>query len=219
MKIVLLSDTHGSKPKGLPEADLLIHAGDWSGYGNYKETRDFINWMQTIRHKFGKVICVPGNHDRWVEANQAQAKQEFKDSNLELLIDEGTTASGAHIWGTPWSPIFSNWAFMADLAKRTAAFNMVPDDVSIMICHAPPKGYLDELAFYSSEPGKNVGCEAYLEAILRIQPELAVCGHIHEGSGITTIENPVTKRQTLLVNASHMDERYDPVNAFKVVYL
>lgn len=213
MKIVLLSDTHGAVVKGLPKADLLIHTGDWSGYGNYKETRDFINWLQQIKHKFGKIVCVPGNHDRWVEANQAQAKQEFKDSGFELLIYESTFYMGTTIYGHPMTPIFGPWAFMGDDKARKLAADAIPYDTSILASHGPPLGYLDKLADNGSAPGMSVGCKHLAEAVLRVQPEIHTFGHIHEGSGMMTL------KKTLLVNASHMDEYYTPTNAFKVVYI
>lgn len=213
MKIVLLSDTHGTLVKNLPKADLLIHTGDWSGAGTYQETRKFIEWMQAIKHKFGKVIAVPGNHDRWVESDTAQAKQEFKDSDIELLIHESTFYMGANIHGHPMTPIFGRWAFMGDDAKRKLAADAIPFDTSILASHGPPLGYLDKLADNGSAPGMSVGCKHLSEAVLRVQPELHTFGHIHEGSGIYTLG------KTLLVNASHMDEYYTPTNAFKVVYL
>jgi Icc-related predicted phosphoesterase len=213
MKILLLSDTHGQKVKNLPKADLLIHSGDWSGAGTYKETRDLIEWLQTIKHKFGKIVVVPGNHDRWVEANQAQAKREFADNDMELLIHESTFHMGAIIYGHPMTPIFGNWAFMGNDRQRKLAADAIPLDTSILVSHGPPLGYLDKLAENGSAPGMSVGCKHLAEAVLRVQPEMHVFGHIHEGSGVMTLG------KTLLVNASHMDEYYTPTNAFKVVYL
>lgn len=213
MKIVCISDTHGAKIKDLPKADLLIHTGDWSGQGTYKETRDFINWLQAIEHKFGKVICVPGNHDRWVESNQAQAKQEFKDSGFELLVYESTFYMGAIIYGHPMTPVFGNWAFMGTDGDRKLAADAIPLDTFILASHGPPLGFLDELAENGSNPGFKVGCAHLREAVDRVRPKLHVFGHIHEQSGVMALE------KTLLVNASHMDEYYRPINGFKVVYL
>ena len=213
MKIVCISDTHGAKIKDLPKADLLIHTGDWSGSGTYKETRDFINWLQVIKHKYGKIICVAGNHDRWVESEPVQAKQEFKDSGFELLIYESSFYMGSVIYGTPMTPIFGNWAFMGADHDRKRAADAIPQDTSILASHGPPLGFLDELADNGSNPGFRVGCAHLREAVERIQPELHVFGHIHENSGVQRLG------KTLLVNASHMDEYYTPKNGFKVVYL
>lgn len=213
MKIVLLSDTHGSLVKNLPKADLLIHTGDWSGCGTYKETRDFIDWLKTIKHKFGKICCVPGNHDRFVEENQDQAKQEFEDNGFHLLIHESFEYMGEKIYGHPMTPIFGDWAFMGDYEECKVAASLIPHDTTILASHGPALGHLDQLAENGSKPGDHVGDPHLNKALSRIQPKLHTFGHIHEGAGIKTLD------KTLLVNASYMNEYYSPTNAFKVVYL
>lgn len=213
MKIVLISDTHQQKVKNLPDGDLLIHTGDWSGRGDFQETMNFIAWMEEIRADYGKIVCVPGNHDRWVDKERQLAKDEFKSRDLELLIHEGTIHMGAHIWGHPMTPIFGNWAFMGNDQERKLAADQIPYDISILASHGPPLGYLDKLASNGSQPGMSVGCKHLAEAVLKVQPELHTFGHIHEGSGIMTLG------KSLLVNASNMDEYYRLVNGFKVVYL
>lgn len=213
MKIVCISDTHGQKVKNLPKADLLIHSGDWSTSGTLKDTNEFLIWMSQIRMNYKKVVCVPGNHDRWIEANQDKAKEEFNKLDIELLIDASTIFEGQLIYGMPWSPEFGSWSFMTNDIERDAYCNAIPSDTNILITHAPPKGYLDKLAINSSEPGKHAGCEFIKKAMETIKPSLHVFGHIHEGSGIEVHD------QTLLVNASCMDEYYRLVNGFNVVYL
>lgn len=213
MKIVLISDTHQQKVRDLPKADLLIHTGDWSGRGDYQETAKFIQWLEEIKHKFGKIVVVPGNHDRWVESNQTQAKLEFSAIGAELLIYESIFYMGANIYGHPITPIFGNWAFMGDDRQRKLAADAIPLDTSILASHGPPLGYLDKLAENGSMPGASVGCKHLAEAILKVQPELVTFGHIHEGNGIMTLG------KSLLINASCMDQYYRLVNGFKVVYL
>lgn len=213
MKLVLISDTHGERIKALPKGDVLIHSGDWSNYGTYKDTRYFICWMQEVRHKYKEILCVPGNHDRWVESNIQQAKQEFKDSGLNLLIDEEFNLDNIKFYGHPWTPIFCNWAFMANDERRKQYCDNIPSDVDVLISHGPPKNFMDELDGYGSNPGEHVGCEFLYNKISREKIKLVTFGHIHEGTGIQRYG------ETLLVNASHMDSRYNPVNGFKVVYL
>ena len=47
MKILFLSDTHSQhrKLKNLPEADMVIHAGDVSKTGRDHEVEDFMRWF------------------------------------------------------------------------------------------------------------------------------------------------------------------------------
>jgi Icc-related predicted phosphoesterase len=46
---------------------------------------------------------------------------------------------------------------------------------------------------------------------MKIAPKLHVFGHIHSGYGQCII-NTSTEKPTILVNAAHMNEDYDPVN-------
>ena len=73
MKLVLISDTHNrhkhlnSKGMGpiLPDGDLLIHAGDFTGTGQKGEVESFIKWaIQQAPHYTYGVVFIAGNHDR-----------------------------------------------------------------------------------------------------------------------------------------------------------
>jgi Icc-related predicted phosphoesterase len=44
-----------------------------------------------------------------------------------------------------------------------------------MVLHSPPKGHVDG--------PRSLGSSALLRAIERVQPRVAVCGHIHEAAG------------------------------------
>lgn len=213
MKIVAISDTHGQKVKNLPKADLLIHSGDWSSSGTFKETNDFLIWMSQIRMNYKKVICVPGNHDRWVESNQFTAEYEFRKLDIDLLIDKSIMFENHLIYGMPWTPEFGSWSFMANDIERQDRCDAIPCDTTILVTHGPPQGYLDVLAANGSQPGAHIGCQFIKKAMETIKPFLHIFGHIHEGAGIEVHD------QTLLINASCMDEYYRLVNGFKVVYL
>lgn len=214
LKIVAISDTHNEKPT-LPSGDLLIVAGDWSGHGSYQETRDFLNYLESIKFNYKRICCVPGNHDLFVHDNIGQANQEFKDIGVELLIDEGTYFEGLQIWGSPWTPVHRcMWmGFMAESEARKRRADGIPDDINVLITHSPPFGVLDQLGERSGQFGKNAGCEHIRDAILRISPVLNVCGHIHENSGTALLD------KTMVVNAAHRDEWFRSANGFKTIYI
>ena len=55
MKIIAISDTHGLHHNvKIPQADLLIHAGDVTEYGMEEELIDFLDW-------FAKQPCTRAN--------------------------------------------------------------------------------------------------------------------------------------------------------------
>lgn len=47
MKILHLSDTHGyhRRLRDLPEADVVVHSGDFTMTGSEAEAIDFMNWF------------------------------------------------------------------------------------------------------------------------------------------------------------------------------
>eukprot|EP01084_Bolivina_argentea_P223777 378562_1 len=71
IKIVTISDTHGDHREiedhyKLPNADILIHCGDFSNNGRLKSIKDYNNWIGDLIHKHKKykyAILIAGNHD------------------------------------------------------------------------------------------------------------------------------------------------------------
>lgn len=211
-KIVCISDTHCRRLK-LPEGDILIHSGDWSGRGDQSETEDFIRWMEEVEGNYKAIVVVPGNHDRWVMANTPEAKKKFKDAGIIFLEDEYNFVEGLHFYGMPWTPIFGRWAYMSDDRGRALRCGAIQSPVDVLVTHGPPYGIMDEVLDWNKHQFRNVGCPHILEAVKRVKPKLHTFGHIHEGSGIHVFDT------TLMTNASIMDKLYNPVNAPKIVYL
>jgi len=66
MRLVCLSDTHGEQDRfKVPEGDVLVHAGDFSGIGTEREVHKFARWLKRLPHRWKIVIA--GNHDRFFE--------------------------------------------------------------------------------------------------------------------------------------------------------
>jgi predicted phosphodiesterase len=111
MRLIVISDTHGlhNRIDGLPDGDVLIHAGDFmnSGY-DVQDILSFNRWLgeQPFKHR---VVC-GGNHDRYFEANSPQARALL--TNAIYLENSGVTIENVAFWGSPYTPEFLNWAFM-----------------------------------------------------------------------------------------------------------
>lgn len=72
VRIVCISDTHNQTPARLPPGDVLIHAGDLTNSGTYKELSRAAEWLRNLKGYEYKIV-LPGNHDlgldrTWVEA-------------------------------------------------------------------------------------------------------------------------------------------------------
>lgn len=197
MKVACLADTHGALPNTVPaDADLLVIAGDFTAYGSYVENwllDTFQPWL--LQQPPAVVIC--GNHE-FVGEHPA-GDEVLRSLPCTYLNNEASVVEGVRVWGSPWTPPFMQWAFMATEEKLAAMYSTIPDDTQLLVTHGPPFGMMD--------PGfreEHVGSVALLERIPHL-PELrlAVSGHLHQGRGVTQ-ENGVT-----FVNASYVDEGYN----------
>lgn len=127
------------------------------------------------------------------------------------------------IWGSPWTKRFPGMnpkcmAFTCETDEELdERWALIPDDTDILITHSPPYGMFDCVN------GKPVGSESLLLRSCAIKPMVHIFGHVHEQYGECKIINCLelkiedaritqTIKDTIFVNASHVNERYKPVN-------
>jgi len=177
MKVVCLSDTHGAHNEiTLPHGDLLIHAGDFTNVGYESEIIAFNSWLH--KQPFAHKVVVAGNHDCLFETDRKMA--EVLLSSAIYLQDNEITINGVRIYGTPWTPMFNNWAFMKEDVGLEERFRIIPDGLDILISHGPAKTILDR-----DNSGMSVGSGALLSRLLNMKkkPRFHIFGHIHESYG------------------------------------
>merc|ERR1711981_705413 len=111
IRLVLISDTHGSHSgiEHIPDGDILIHSGDITGNGRFKQLDHFNKWINDLPHKHKIVIA--GNHDitledgfyesngsRWhgrrLENFQACRDLFRQEPNFTYLEDQAVTVEG-----------------------------------------------------------------------------------------------------------------------------
>lgn len=203
MQITFISDTHGKHEQVFipSNTELLIHAGDISKIGREEEIRQFLNWYDQldVTHK----VFIGGNHDYLLENDSGLFRSILASyPNLIYLEDEGKEVAGIKLWGSPITPYFHNWAFNRWRGEDIKRYwDMIPDDIDILITHGPPYGYGDKTI-----RGELVGCVDLLNAVERIQPKYHVFGHIHEAYGVFETE------KTTFVNASVLNLQYRMVH-------
>ncbi len=200
MRLVVISDTHGlhEKVDRLPAGDVLVHAGDFmnSGY-DVQDIMSFNRWLgdQPFKHR---VVCA-GNHDRYFENAPRPARELL--TNATYLENTSTTLDGVTFWGSPYTPEFLNWAFMYQRGSGAQYWNLIPDNLDVLITHGPPLGVLDQAV-----PGEaHLGCAELLDAVRQKKPRVHIFGHIHGGAG--TFESETTR----FINAAYLNERYRPL--------
>lgn len=125
------------------------------------------------------------------------------------------------IWGSPWTKRFEGMdpkcmAFTVDTEEELAEkWALIPSDTDILVTHCPPFGILDEAADYLSGKIRSIGSVTLSSKYLvpGFCLKLHVFGHIHEHGGKSTrLMKGGKEPSTFLVNASHVNERYEPVN-------
>lgn len=237
MNIVAISDTHthhkhltsrAVPDNWLPDADVLIHAGDFTSVGREWEVDKFIQWCdkQSSRYTYG-VVFIAGNHDRCFDpkygeysiddAEGTEVKQtpawlrnilsnlKLGSSKLHYLENESIELGGLKFWGSPITPWYhgDHWAFNAHRGPDIEAiWNQIPMDTDVLITHGPAAYKLD----WIPSTNEYVGCEDLRKAINRVKPKLSICGHIHESYGA------VHDVDTTYVNASICQASYYPRN-------
>jgi predicted phosphodiesterase len=236
MIIDCISDLHGYYPQ-LEGGDLLIVAGDCIADNKIAHWAEFFGWFK--KQNYRKKVLVAGNHDNFLFQGMVKTKEqaefcaELRDIendepiDYDYLCDSGIEfeyfrclddfAHDGHtlerkklkIWGSPWTLRFPGenpkaLAFTCphenDLAEKWA---LIPEDTDILVTHSPPLGILDKTI-----DGYNVGSRTLMGSLVYcFRPKLWVFGHIHESYGQMKY-----KDQTICVNASYVNERYQPVN-------
>lgn len=175
MKILAFSDLHHSRPRAealvaaSAEADLVIGAGDFC---NMRE--GLPEAMGLLAGVAAPMVVVPGN------AESAEELEDATHAGTTVLHGAGVTMGGLSIFGlgyaVPVTP-FGGWS--CDLTESAAAELLdLCAAADLMVFHSPPKGVADE-----TSAGQSVGSTAIRAAIERVQPRLAVCGHVHDSWG------------------------------------
>lgn len=195
----------------LPQGDILVHAGDFTGRGKQHEVGDFFSWLERQSDNFKHIVFIAGNHDMSFEYKHPWVVNMLKalPRNVHYLEDSEIVLDGIKFYGSPWQPEFFNWAFNLPRGKALAEkWDMIPYDTDVLITHGPPMGVLD----YTQRDMWNVGCLHLFDKVQQVKPKLHVFGHIHEGYGVKE-QNGIT-----FVNASSATLQYNldnkPIRAY-----
>lgn len=173
-RILAFSDMHMSARcaaqvrEASADADLVVGAGDFCN------ARQGLNEaMEMLWPILDQCILVPGNAESAEELRAAAGP-------ATVLHGDGTETDGLKIFGlgyaVPVTP-FGDWS--CDLTEKHASEMLDRMDAAdLLVVHSPPKGVADQ-----NRGGVSLGSTAIRTAIERVQPRLAVCGHIHDSWG------------------------------------
>ncbi|MCQ2295230.1 MAG: metallophosphatase domain-containing protein [Bacteroidales bacterium] len=191
MRILHISDTHGKHQHlpPLPEADVIVHSGDFTFAGSEEEAYDFMNWFSDLpyRHK----VFVAGNHDMCLYGAEGI---EGLPEDVHYLCNSGVEIDGWRFWGIP--------LFMEDSINGSQKdyYKQIPSDTDILVTHQPPLGILD-LTDYGSGLSHH-GDSILRECVGALSLKYHLFGHEHDDSGVQKQGN------TVFSNASMLDNSY-----------
>jgi Icc-related predicted phosphoesterase len=181
MKIISFGDVHMAtenleRMRGIIGADdLVIVSGDLTNFGG---ERDASKVLAAVRGVCRRILAVPGNLDR-------REVVPFLEHEEVALHGRGLIIDGLAIFGCGGS----------NVTPFNTPFELSEDEIYdtlmrgyrevqgyrplIMICHTPPYDTkCDRL-----RNGRPVGSTAARRFIEEVQPDVCVCGHIHESPG------------------------------------
>ncbi|UWR03345.1 metallophosphoesterase family protein [Ruegeria conchae] len=175
MRVLAFSDLHMARNRASDlvaasaEADLVIGAGDFCN-----ARRGLNEAMQMLSDIAAPLVLVPGN------AESAEELTAAAPYGVHVLHGTGMTLDSLRLfglgYGVPVTP-FGDWS--CDLTEPEAAELLDRCEATdILIVHSPPKGHGD-----TTSQGQSVGSVAVRDAVERLQPKFAFCGHIHDSWG------------------------------------
>ena len=145
----------------MPEADVLVHSGDFTLGGSDMEALDFLEWFcdQPYKHK----IFIAGNHDDCLYG----ANIEGLPDDVHYLCNDGFTIDGIKFYGV-------SMFLQDDLdGNFPELFGRIPTDTDVLLTHQPPQGILDEC------DGINFGDYYLFKSVMNVRPKYHLFGHIH----------------------------------------
>lgn len=195
MKILHISDTHNChhRLRDLPEADIVVHSGDFCMVGSVQEAIDFLNWFCDLPYKHKIFIC--GNHDNCLFG----ANIDGLPDNVHYLCNSGIEIEGTKFYGIPM--------FMEDCItdRQSRSYAKIPDNTDVLITHSPAFGILD------FDNGINYGSKEILMKLSELNLKAHLFGHIHSQHGV------MEQNGIIFSNGAIMNTGYSTLNTTNVI--
>jgi Icc-related predicted phosphoesterase len=181
MRIVAFGDIHGNTTNIGPvytqteEADVAIVVGDITTFGTPKAAEKLV---REIQQHSDTLLAIAGNCD-------SQSINDKLDAMGIGLHGKGHLVQGVGFFGVSGSnktPLYTplEWEDSAIEGILQQGWQAIQDaPCKVLVSHAPP--YSTKLDLIRS--GDHVGSKALRTFIEQQQPNLVLCGHIHESPG------------------------------------
>lgn len=212
IRIVCISDTHNTRPE-LPPGDILIHAGDLTENGSFKEIQTELTWLSSQPHQYK--VFVAGNHDVLLDEEfiKSQPQRRYGSSRTKEDLDWGSViylqnssitldfSQNSH--NASSSETVESTEHTSSTSRRltvygspftpqygTSAFQYSPGPKFWTEIFAPLRTVPDILVTHGppkfhldARDFHRAGCPYLGVEVARIRPRLHVFGHIHASYG------------------------------------
>ncbi len=212
MKIWFISDTHNRHAElEVPDVNLVIHCGDEASvrkpWLNQIQSQSFFNWFNGL--DIETKVFVPGNHSTAVAEGLVKPADY---PSIRFLVHEAVVWHGLRIFGSPYTPMFFDWAYMKMREDLDAIWATIPEDTDILVTHGPPKGILDVTRDWRTKKPIHIGSLSLTRHVeQRIRPKFHAFGHLHDEPGISNF-GTLTRGATQFINCSCCDLAGNLVN-------
>ncbi len=186
MRILQVSDVHGSKKAAFSAAelarregvDLIVLAGDVTTFGTVGEVAEI---LRILSSSGVQVVYVPGNCDPpellrgdvGLEGVRNVHGRTFSIGGLRIGGIGGGLAGGPR-----------SWIDLTEQEMREVIGSL--GKVDLLVSHTPPHGTAADYL-----RGRHVGSVTVREYCLREEPIAVLCGHIHEARSVSTLGRAV----------------------------
>lgn len=166
----------------LPQADVLLHAGDVCNQADSSQIDDFLDWISQLdfRHK----IIIRGNHDIDLKTGKSLLDVPMP-SGVTQLDHGGIEIDGLQVWGVP-----------APKHDHAYDWSSIPESTNVLLTHYPPYSILDKPPLKGSKGNKEL-----LSIVKSVRPDVHLFGHIHAGYG------QLRKGKSLYINGANCSVR------------
>jgi uncharacterized protein len=188
MKFLALTDIHAAYHTAeeiikKESPDVLIIGGDLTTVGSVAEAETALDIFQ---RSVPGLFCIAGNMDL-VQHDELYVRRGFSLNGRGTIIND---IGFFGVSGAPISRLHTPYEITEEeiLRRIMEGYHQVQGAKrKILISHAPPYGTRVDLV----HSGFHVGSTAVRDFIEEVQPDLVICGHIHESRGKDKIETSV----------------------------
>ncbi|HLX69938.1 MAG TPA: metallophosphoesterase family protein [Verrucomicrobiae bacterium] len=177
MRLLLFSDIHTDTTAAARLVELARGVDVVIGAGDFGSMRQKVGACMPVLAKIKvPAVLVAGNNESYDEL--VAACKSWPQAHI--LQGAGIKIEGVSFFGlgggVPITP-FGSWSWDFSEADAEHLLRDCPNH-AVLISHSPPKGFVDR-----ASSGQSLGSTAVYDAVIRTQPRLVVCGHIHACAG------------------------------------